>query len=434
MRVIRKWQEVQATYMPGVTATPLHAPEDDDGGNNAEPAETTPLYLPSSLDHRQLGKMRLHELAEHERLLRLAQLQDSLVELRHTRKIRHKLLLNHHVQIAGQGQRASTRSRAVLESVEGRITKYVERYRMAYRALLRLDPPGVWQETYLELRDCDNRGPGKERDEEHAGDGAYFRSWIWLSNPRAVADSRAGKEPVDSCAERPGGSVNGGNREGPVNGRAGYARVAGGGAGEDAVDNKAEEETVTEEEVNDVIRVEWTTAFARLERWTEEVELLREEMRRVVAFLEWKSKDWLAKVDVRGENLAPGIRSGLNAYARKQAAIHHNLAASFATFWHPTLSSYGLEHSWLTEYMVEHNIPLPNTGELGLRARGIFKFRLSNISRETLSPVATPPPPKSPAVGVTVAPHPLLPEATYSDDSCLDSDFDSETDWDDGDD
>lgn len=64
-----------------------------------------------------------------------------------------------------------------------------------------------------------------------------------------------------------------------------------------AADCEAGEEGASDEEVNEVLHVEWMTCFARLERWTEEVELLQEEMWRVVVFLEWKSVDWLAKAD-----------------------------------------------------------------------------------------------------------------------------------------
>lgn len=473
VRRIRKWQQVQAAYMPGVAATSVQISEDNGPGNDNEPAETIPLLLPSSLDAERRSKICLHGVAEHEQLLRTAQLQDSLVELRHTRKIRHKLLLNHHVQIAGQGQRASTRSRSVLQSVEDRIAKFVERYRLAYNALLQLDPSGVWRERFLELKNCDNRGPGKEEYELRLGDGSYFRSWIWLVNPQVATSSRGAKGGlVDSNAEgRPvcgnaeGGLVNAGNAEGgPVDadnaegGPANASDAEGGqpnGVAVDAADGGGEEDTATQEEVNDLVRVEWTTAFARLERWTEEVELLEEEMRRVVAFLEWKSVDWLKKVDIRGEGLAFDIRSGLNAYARKQAAIYHNLAISFAALWYPTLKSYELQHSWITEYMKEHGMSPPDADNPALRGRGIFKFRLSGNSKGTKGTVppavltpSKPPPPsgmtvppavvapsKPPPLGKTVGCNLILEEASYSDDSGLESDRDSEvdldSDWDD---
>jgi len=384
MRRIKKWQELQPVYMPGAAIPLLRPPEDNIEDDNIETAETVPLLLPSSLDTATRERVCVQQVAEHERLLRTAQLQDSLAELRHTRKIRRKLLMNHYIQIAGQGQRANTRSRAVLNSVESRITKFVERYRLAYRALLQLDPDGDWRETFLELKDNDNRGPGKERDEVGTGDGSHFRSWIWLPNPRIP----------------------------------------------DGADGETGEEGASEEDVNEVLRVEWTTSFARLERWVEEVELLQEEMRRVVMFLEWKSGEWLAKTGARGSS-APDIKSGLNAYAEKQAAVYHDLAVSFAKLWRPTLLSYGLQHSWATDYMMTHGVSLTDTNVAISRSRGIFKFRLANGSHSAV-PTVVAGPPNPPTVEVTTNDHFILEEANHSDDSGLDSDnSDSGDNWDD---
>ena len=377
---IKKWRDLQLVYMPGITMPPLWGPEDN-AEDNVATAETEPLHLPSSLDPEQRKANHLQQVTEHEQLLRMAQLQDSLIELRHTRKIRRKLLMNHYMQVAGQGQRANTRSRAVLNSVENRITKFVERYRTAYQALCRLDPSGDWREVYLVLEDSDNRGPGKERNEEGTGDGTFLRSWIWLSNPRV--------------------------------------RDVGGEVGE---------EGASEEDVNEVVRVEWTTSFARLERWAEEVELLQEEMWRVVVFLEWKSWDWLARVGARAEGLTPSVQSGLNAYAKKQAAVYHDLAVTFAKLWRPTLVSYGLQHSPITEYMVTYDISLTDTNVPVSQAKGIFKHRLSKNCRNADSTTAA----KSsnlPVAEVTIGDG-LLGGGNHSDGSDVeDADSSSEDDW-----
>lgn len=377
MRQIIKWQELQLVYMPGVA--PLLQPSED----NAEDiditiAENLPLLLPSSLDLESRRRICLQDVDKHERLLRMAQLQDSLTSLRDARKVRRKLIVNHHTQVAGQGQRANTRSRTVMDSVESRIDKAAERYRAAYQALLRLDPDGHWQQTFLELKDRDNRGPGKETSEEGLGDGSYFRSWIWLSNPRLP----------------------------------------------DAATSGVVEESASEEEVNDFLRVEWTTSFARLERWVEEVELLQEEMRRTVAFLEWRSREWLAKVDVRKGTSTPDVQSGLNAYAQKQAAVYHHLAASFVTLWCPTLVSYNLQHTWTMEYMTQHGGPLVDTETLASRARGIFKFRVSGKSRVSTAPTSD-----LPATEKITDSHPLLEEANYGDDSSSEDGSGAEVDW-----
>ena len=223
----------------------------------------------------------------------------------------------------------------------------------------------------------------KERDEERAGDGSYFRSWIWLSNPQLP----------------------------------------------NSANNVTGEDAASDEDVNEVICVEWTTSFARLERWTEEVDLLQEEMRRVVMFLEWKSANWLAKAGVRKGTLTFDIQSGLDAYARKQAAVYHNLAVSFAKLWRPTLASYCLDHSWITAYMTEHNVLLSDTCGSVPRARGIFKFRLSDDPQDVVLP-AMPASSESSTAGATMENHQLLEEATYSDDSDLEGSCNSEIDWD----
>lgn len=208
------------------------------------------------------------------------------------------------------------------------------------------------------------------------GDGSYFCSWIWLLNPQVL----------------------------------------------DAADGEVGEEGASEEDVNKLLCVEWTTSFVRLERWTEEVELLQEEMWWVVMFLEWKSGDWLAKADVCWETSTFDVQSGLNMYARKQAAVYHNLMISFAKLWRPTLVSYSLEDSWATDYMTTHGVSLANTNIPVSQACGIFKFRLSNKPRGTTSIAASDPsgpsdPSDSPMVEATANDHPLLEEAHHSDSS-----------------
>ena len=198
----------------------------------------------------------------------------------------------------------------------------------------------------------------------------------------------------------------------------------------DGVDGEAGEEGASEEDINEVLRIEWTTSFARLERWVEEVELLQEEMRRVVVFLEWKSVDWSGKVGARNGSSALDIQSGLNTYAKKQAAIYHSLAMSFAKFWRPTLVSYGLEHSWAMKYLMSHGVSLTDADISIPRAWGIFKFRLSNRYPGAV-PVEVIAPSDEPVSTATTNDHLILEEAEGSEDSGLDSSDSDSEDWDD---
>ena len=370
IRQIKRWRQPQLIYMPGAAAlSPLtHETETDDNDiNDLEPPEQIPLILPSAVEPARRNDICLHRVSEYEKQLRLAQLQDSLVELRRIRQIRYSLLMNHRTQIYGQGQSANTRSRTVIAGIEDRIAKFVQRYRTAYCALLQLDPIGDWRETYLELKAEDNRGPGKEDHEQRLGDGSYTLLWIWLLNPRA-RDSGGSGEP-----------------------------------------------NASDEEVNDVMRVQWTTSHARMERWTEEVELLQEEMRRVVTFLEWKAGHWLRKQDMRSTRATPSVQSGLRAYARKQAAIYRGLAVSFSRMWRPTLISHNLEHSWLTQCMKEHGISSTDTNTPSEADGGFPTATTSHVPSQDPS-------------SVSVADTPiLLEEADYSDEDEDDYLMDSDT-------
>lgn len=86
------------------------------------------------------------------------------------------------------------------------------------------------------------------------------------------------------------------------------------------------------------LRLEWCKARARAARWVEEVELLQEEMRRVVCFLRWHAGSWINKVGecaliIAGNNESLIAYEGLVAYARRQAQLRHDLADCFDRIW-----------------------------------------------------------------------------------------------------
>jgi hypothetical protein len=81
-------------------------------------------------------------------------------------------------------------------------------------------------------------------------------------------------------------------------------------------------------------------------QYTEEVELLLEEMRRVLAFLEWDGDRWKRRAlcvpqrvtDLDHPSTSPEHRrlleEGLRAYTLRQAAVRQHLFATFAKQWH----------------------------------------------------------------------------------------------------
>lgn len=87
----------------------------------------------------------------------------------------------------------------------------------------------------------------------------------------------------------------------------------------------------------DAMRIEWCKARARANRWTEEVELLMEEMRRTDQFLKWHASWWTERI-----NILPvtdnSLAEGLIAYAHCQASLRHSLKDRFHSMWSSTLA------------------------------------------------------------------------------------------------
>ena len=89
------------------------------------------------------------------------------------------------------------------------------------------------------------------------------------------------------------------------------------------------------------LRIEWCRSHARAMRWSEEVLLLREEMRRVLTFLEWHASWWQTKGSLH-TGLQPDVAEGMFAYANKQAHIRRSMASSFNDLWRGSAESIAL--------------------------------------------------------------------------------------------
>ncbi|KAG1747183.1 uncharacterized protein EDB91DRAFT_1235939 [Suillus paluster] len=80
------------------------------------------------------------------------------------------------------------------------------------------------------------------------------------------------------------------------------------------------------------LRVEWCKARAHRNRWLEEVQLLLEEMRRILAFLTWQGDYWESCATLPTVE-QPKEKEGVIVYARRQAHIRRALLAAFAEHW-----------------------------------------------------------------------------------------------------
>ncbi|KAF8868210.1 hypothetical protein CPB84DRAFT_1651163, partial [Gymnopilus junonius] len=88
----------------------------------------------------------------------------------------------------------------------------------------------------------------------------------------------------------------------------------------------------SDDDKDDILRVEWAKSRARAGRAAEEVMLLKEEMRRVLAFLEWKSHWWQDRQSMQS-GLEKDIMEGAQAYALTQSNLQMRLASHFRSLW-----------------------------------------------------------------------------------------------------
>jgi hypothetical protein len=69
-------------------------------------------------------------------------------------------------------------------------------------------------------------------------------------------------------------------------------------------------------------------------RWTEEIKLVQEEMRRVCAYLSWYENWWSSHADVgRIRQFDLSLSEGLAAYAERQACMRRSLQGHFQGLW-----------------------------------------------------------------------------------------------------
>ncbi|KAF8527717.1 hypothetical protein JB92DRAFT_3093208 [Gautieria morchelliformis] len=214
-RDIEKWRKYQIEHFPALQALISDAPHED--------PEEESLFLPSHFPTTsQRQKLGVYDLGLKEMELRRGEANDALDSVRLCIKQLSVNLAFKKKEI--RGQRDNTRAQSILKSSISERDKYVQKYRVAQAAMIRLGMAAD-NTTYLPLRDTDLWM--KAIVEGHAlGDGRREESWIW----------RTGFGTTPSDASR------------------------------------------TEWE-KDVDRVQWFRARAHRDRWREEVEILEEEFR-----------------------------------------------------------------------------------------------------------------------------------------------------------
>jgi hypothetical protein len=296
-RKIDAWKIKQQLYTPCVIALRNMEPQ---GSATPRPVYQIPLWLPSQIGFKSTFDKRL---ADIEWRLRVAQAYEFLDQMRNNLQIRAHLFRFKDRFV--RGQTANTRARNAISTVQAHIDANVETYCAAYAALLSLGAllgKVGWQAKLQPLADSDVREISE--GEDGFSEGRRKLSWIWKT--LGVVDMEANDELCDA------------------------------------------------------LRVEWCKSRARAMRFTEEVELLQEEMTRVLRFLEWQEDWWRTKGQCEGWGPMSVLRTeALKGYAERQAALRRALRLGFSKMWRDIPQLVQLMHDGITNHTSSSSQPIP---------------------------------------------------------------------------
>ncbi|KAJ8699281.1 hypothetical protein PTI98_002412 [Pleurotus ostreatus] len=297
-RSLGRLRVMQAVYLPMVL-TSLGQRAVPDG----EEAEMVPIGLPSSLspDARALCDQQLVDI---ETRLWDARCQSALNGLRNLLFIKSRLV--GYKDRNARHQAANTRTRMLIQRNEDKITLQARKYQASWTALKMLangDESKIkWRSLRQEdIRCMEDPDVTKKKEVRHA-----------LATEGRRDDTVHGEGGEDAA---------------PLVAREGYRTVS--WIWMDA----AEVGPATGEGMDEVLRSEFAKSWARVRRWTEEVALLREEMRRVTVSLRHRGQQWEKRATTTPHQLRPDYANGLTAYAYSQADLLYSLADTFEANW-----------------------------------------------------------------------------------------------------
>ncbi|KAF8870835.1 hypothetical protein CPB84DRAFT_1692745 [Gymnopilus junonius] len=333
---LRAWEKLLPIYIPGLlqyetnlsrsSATSQKGekgsdkPQDTPEGSSSNKPEDAVLWLPSRIPALVRSQVCLAGLPEIEEQLRGAQCMDSLQKLRRILRVKRRMIHFKNKNLHG------TRSRSVIDCVHLKARNAADRYRASRAAKLELAGPGKWEETFRPLNDGDIRG---YQDPNHL-------------RPKA---GRPGTLEDDRAAGPSTAPNTGDNQEFELFNE---VQTRHDGTGETRRTLSWIWLTIpsndSEEDKDDILRVEWAKSRARAARATEEVMLLKEEMRRVLAFLEWKSRWWQDR-QCTWTGLEKSMAEGVQAFALRQSSLQSQLAAHFRKLWKAPLEDSKKEAS-----------------------------------------------------------------------------------------
>ena len=317
---LRGWERLVPIYMPGVLqyridGSATTSPSLSSASDHPEDAE---IWLPSHIPAQHHDVVCMSGLPEIEVRLREAQAYDALDKVRNTLKVKSRMIefKNRNVR----GQREGLKSRSVIDSIHEKARMAADRYRRARVAKMFLSGPGDWEAILQVLEDKDIRGyqdPNRLRVRQGRR-GILDDEQLAASTPDVVADNNNANITLFNEPR--------GRRDGTGETRRTLSWIW-------TTNSNA---ASPEDSSDDILRAEWAKSRARAARATEEVLLLREEMRRVLEFLAWKADWWSRQVSWR-KDINKDLAEGVCAYAHTQVDLQTTLSTEFRTIWRAPL-------------------------------------------------------------------------------------------------
>ncbi|KAJ7630167.1 hypothetical protein FB45DRAFT_1027401 [Roridomyces roridus] len=295
LRKFRTYETLQDVYMPGVALLRREAEALRDWDAPPPKAEDLKLWLPSELSEEQRRSACRAGLGAMEARLREGQCADALKDLRARLHTQRFLVTWRNANAVGQ--KGSTRSATLIGWVGDRIQRVAMKYRQARSSLIAVKGEG-YAPHYKELRQEDlSIGVEEESDSSARKQLARLGSRKSRNEPAALKKHFS------------------------------WIWTVAGGPNED-----------DEAALHDSVQVEWSKARARRDRWVEEVELLREEMRRTMRMLRYIQEKWGHALDLRPDANVE-VAAGARAYGQLQIAVHHQIAEAFFTGWNRSMAT-----------------------------------------------------------------------------------------------
>ncbi|KAJ7347334.1 hypothetical protein DFH08DRAFT_960674 [Mycena albidolilacea] len=290
------FRTLQRIYMPGATDAIAAAEEERENDDPPPKPKHIKLWMPSEMAATGPDNV-LHGcvlgMVDMEARLCVAQCENSLVGLRS--RLHAKCFLIDHRNANVTGQVASTKARTLIGQVGERVDAQAKQYQRGRAALVVLKGSVAYPHIrVLAPGDLTLDGDGEDTDAAARKKLAMIGAGCGARTPRNVAGTS--KHVMSWIWTAPG-----------------------------AFNDK-------EQYLHGSIHVKWCHACARKVRCSEEVMLLREEMRRVVRYLGWQTAWWRDCAELR-MGLTCEIAAGVRAYAPKQADWHERLAGFLCVKW-----------------------------------------------------------------------------------------------------